>query len=269
MEVIDMELLAHKIFECTNKDSCDKDKFVVLIHGFGGNHRVWKNQIDVITEKANVIAIDLPSHNVDNKKLSDMTISLESISIEILDVLDKYNIKHAMFMGVSLGTVFIKYIEEFYPEYVSSAILVGAIGNVGLALRMVVRLFSRIGDKIPFKPVYSIFSKVIMPWKVSTKSRQIFCECARVLNSKEFKSYMFIFKEHFKFNKNIFLKKEHSENFYISGRGDLCFIKGVLEDVKKTKARLKTIKNCGHIANIDQKELFNELLAKRLNTVYA
>ena len=253
---------------CTDEEKANNGKFVVLLHGFGGNHMVWKHQLDTLRSKVNVLAIDLPSHNKCNKKLSDMTISLDSVSKEILKVLDKYDIKQAMFMGVSLGTVFIKYIEEYYPEYISSAILVGAIGSVGLALRLAVRVFSRIGDKLPFKQVYSLFSKILMPWKVSAKSREIFCECAKDLNPKEFKSYMFIFKEHFKYNKNIFLKREHKENFYVSGRGDLCFIKGVLEDVRKTKAKLRTIKNCGHVANIDQKEEFNTILSKRLSIEY-
>lgn len=263
-----MGLLSHKIFRCTDEEKANNGNFVVLIHGFGGNHMVWKHQFDILRSKVNILAIDLPSHNKGNKKLSDMQISLESVTKEILNVLDEYNIKQAMFMGVSLGTVFIKYIEEYYPEYVSSAILVGAIGSVGLALRLIVRIFSRIGDKIPFKPVYRLFSKAIMPWKVSAKSREIFCECAKDLNPKEFKSYMFIFREHFKFNKNIFLKKEHKENFYVSGRGDLCFIRGVLKDIRKTKARLRTIRNCGHIANIDQKDKFNELLVRKLDAAY-
>lgn len=262
-----MSLLLHKIFKCTNSEKESSDEYAILIHGFGGNHRVWKHQLETLCNHMNVLAIDLPSHNNGNKKLSDMVVSLDAISREILNVLDEYGIKHALFMGVSLGTVFVKYIEEYYPEYISSAILVGAVGGVGITLRIAVRIFSKIGDKLPFNSVYKIFSKILMPWKVSAKSREIFCECARDLNPKEFKTYMTIFKEHFKFNKKVFIKSEHSENLYISGRGDLCFIKGVLEEVRKTKARFRTIKNCGHVANIDQKEKFNELLVKRLAAI--
>lgn len=261
-----MGLLSHKLFKCT--ESNQDNKFIVLIHGFGGNYRVWKHQIDLLNGKMNILAIDLPSHNKDNIKLSDMTASLDAVSKEILRVLDEYSIKQAIFMGVSLGTVFIKYIEEYYPEYISNAILVGAVGSVGIMLRILVRVFSRIGDKLPFKQVYSIFSKVIMPWKVSVKSREVFCECARDLNPKEFKQYMLIFREHFKFNKHIFIKKEHRENFYVSGIGDLCFIQGIIAEVRKTKAKLKTLKNCGHVVNIDQRDKFNEILLRELSIAY-
>lgn len=254
----------HELIMCTGSET---DKFIVLLHGFGGNHRVWKNQIEVLSRVVNVLAIDLPSHNSENKKLSDMNICIDMIVREILDVLDLYGIRSAVFMGVSLGTVFIKYIEEYYSEYIDSAILVGAIGNVGILLTLSVNVFSIIGDKLPFTFVYRIFSKILMPWKVSRKSRDVFCECAKVLNAKEFKAYMYIFKEHFRFNRKTFLKHEHNENYYISGRGDLCFLKGIIYESKKTNANFIMIKNCGHVANIDKRTEFDTLLLKRLENI--
>lgn len=238
-----------------------KDKYMVMIHGFGGNHRVWKNQIDLLSEEYNVVTIDLPSHYEGNIKLSDMNISLESVSREIVAVLDYLGIEKASFMGLSLGTVFIKHIQHYFPQYVEKAYLAGAIGNVGLFLKAAVAVFSRIGDKLPFYVVYKIFSKILMPWKVSKKSREIFCECAKILNPKEFKAYMFIFREHFKFNKR-FVTREHKDNLYISGVGDLCFLKGILAEVKKTKAKLIVLKNCGHVCNIDSKDEYNKLITE-------
>lgn len=46
-------------------------------------------------------------------------------------------------MGVSLGTVFVKYIEMYYPKYVRNGILVGAIGDVGTFLKGAVNVFSK------------------------------------------------------------------------------------------------------------------------------
>ena len=74
-----------------------------------------------------------------------------------------YSIRHTTFMGVSLGTIFVKYIEAFYPDYVDFGILVGAVATVNILLRGCVKLFSTIGDKLPFTMVYHIFSWIIMP----------------------------------------------------------------------------------------------------------
>lgn len=249
------KVLHHEIFPCEHETS----RFAVLLHGFGGNHRIWKHQIPVLQKNCNVLAIDLPSHNTANIKLTQITASIQAVTKEILKVLDSYNITKAMFIGVSLGTIFIRYIEEFYPRYADKALLVGAVCNVGLFLRLVVYLFSKIGDKLPFKLVYNVFSKVLMPSKNSKKSRKVFCECAKVLNRHEFKAWMHIFKENFKFNKR-FAKNSHKNNLYVVGVSDFCFIKGIKQEASLTGATLELLKDCGHVANIDQKEKFNKIL---------
>lgn len=249
-------MLHYELFKCTNGEI---GEFIVLLHGFGGNHRVWKNQIPVLQEKYNVLAIDLPSHYEGNKKLSEMKVTLENVTLEILEVLDNFNLKHTTFIGVSLGTIFIKYIEMYYPEYIDRAILVGAVGAVNLLLTNTVNLFAKIGDKLPFKVVYSTFSKVIMPLNSSKDSRKVFCKCAKALNCKEFRAWMKIFKEYFSFNEE-FKLLEHKQNLYISGRFDICFLKGIREEVKQTKAKFIELKNSGHVCNIDQRAIFNRIL---------
>ncbi len=256
-------MLHHTLFKCDYEST----KFIVLIHGFGGNYNVWKNQISILRRFCNVLAIDLPSHYDSNIKLTSLDGNIESVVRKIIEVLKKYSIKHATFMGLSLGTIFIKYMEIFYPQFIEDAILVGALGEVGIFLHILVNVISKIGDKLPSMLVYKVFSKVFMPWKVSKKSREIFCKCAMELSPLEFKAYMFIFKEFFSLNK-LFLKKKFKKNLYVSGHGDFCFLKGIEKEVKVTDARLIILKNCGHVCNIDKKDEFNEILAEEMqNTV--
>ena len=94
---------------------------IVLLHGFGGDSRIWKYQMPLLAKNFNVLAIDLPSHSEGNLRLSQLDITLDAISREILAVCDEYSVDHAIFMGVSMGTIFVKYIEAFYPEYVELA----------------------------------------------------------------------------------------------------------------------------------------------------
>ena len=256
-------MLHHEYFKA--QDENENTETIVLIHGFGGNYRIWKHQIPLLQEQYNVLAIDLPSHNEDNIKLSDMQVSLDAIAQKIIEVLDFYELKQCPFMGVSLGTIFVKYIEAYYPEYVSYGILVGAVATINVIFTSVVRLFSRIGDKLPFRAVYHIFSWLIMPRKDSKKSREIFRKCAIALNRKEFKLYMKVFKQAFKFNKQ-FAKNEHFENFYISGDKDKVFFRGVLKEALRTKARFIELEDCGHVCNIDKPQKFEELMQLITNT---
>lgn len=262
-------MLYHKIFKCQTDES---KPFIVLLHGFGGNHRVWKYQIPLLQQYFNVLAIDLPSHNDENLKLTKMKNDIESISKEIIFVLDTYNVNNAIFMAVSLGTVFVKYLEMYYPQYIDYGIMVGAVCAVGTFLTATVNLFSIIGDKLPFSIVYNIFSKVLMPSKNSKQSRRVFIECAKALNRYEFKAWMNIFKENFSLSEKYLHSISNSKNLYIAGTFDFCFLKGIRREAIGTNGRLIIFKHCGHICNIDQKIEFNSLLSneflhQKINTM--
>ena len=256
-------MLKHQLLLSENKT----DKNIVLLHGFGGNHRVWKHQIPILLKKFNVLTIDLPSHGENNEKLSNMKATIDNVTKEILKILDSLKMKKSIFMGVSLGTIFIKYIEMKYSEYIDSAILVGAVGKLNKLLGVTAKIFSKIGDKLPFKWIYSIFSKIMMPLKSSKTSRKIFCRCALELNAKEFKSWMNIMVESITMNIK-FKTQEHLQNFYISGHSDVCFLKEIKREVVSTKAKFLELQQCGHICNIDQKEKFNDIIMNFLEQKY-
>lgn len=218
----------------------------------------------MLSKYFNVLAIDLPSHNEGNLRLSQLEVTLDAISREILAVCDQYSVGHAIFMGVSLGTVFVKYIEAFYPEYVEYGILVGAVATVNALLSGCAKLFSRIGDKLPFAAVYHVFSWFFMPGKRNEESRNIFRKCAIALNQKEFRLYMHILNQAFRFSK-IFEKEHHPENIYISGKLDRCFLRRTVREAKQTCGKMIQMASCGHVCNIVQKERFNELMMKLLD----
>ena len=241
---------------------------IVLLHGFGGNSRIWKYQLPLLSKHYNVLTVDLPSHNEGNLQLSQLEVTLDAISREILAVCDQYSVRHAIFMGVSLGTIFVKYIQAFYPEYVDFGILVGAVATVNTLLHGCAHLFSKIGDKLPFAAVYHVFSWIIMPGKRNEESRSIFRKCAIALNKKEFRLYMHIFNQAFRFSK-IFEKEHHPENIYISGKLDSCFLRRTIHEAKSTCGRMIQMASCGHVCNIVQKERFNELMLKILDKDYA
>ena len=78
-------MLHYEAFE----SSCDTDRYIVLLHGFGGNNRVWKKQIPLLQKKFNVLAITLPSHGDSELKLSKMGSTLDVVVGEITQVLDE------------------------------------------------------------------------------------------------------------------------------------------------------------------------------------
>ena len=62
---------------------------IVLLHGFGGNSRIWKYQLPLLSKHYNVLTIDLPSHNEGNLQLSQLEVSLDAISRD--DICEVYS----------------------------------------------------------------------------------------------------------------------------------------------------------------------------------
>lgn len=252
-------MLDYKVFECVN----ESDEHIILLHGFGGNYRIWNSQIPILRQNFNVVAINLPSHDQNNIKLSQMITTTEEISNKILEVMNELNLKNAIFMGVSIGTLFIKYLELYHADKVKYGILVGSVGYLNSFLKIAINTLYRIGDKLPSDKIYHIFSRIIMPKKCSDKSRRMFRMFAKVLSVNEFRAWLIIFIESSKLNK-MFMQECRNKNLYISGESDVCFLHNIKKEAKKIDADFILIEDCGHVCNIDQTEVFNNLLSDYL-----
>lgn len=262
-------MLSHHFIPAEN----GSDKYIVLLHGFGGNYRVWKHQIPILARNYNILAINLPSHheeNIRNIKLSQIEPTLKSVADEILKVCDMYHIKEKQtaWMGVSLGTIFVKYIEAYHPEYISFGILVGAVATVNTLFTKVTEIFSKIGDKLPFRFVYHVFSYIIMPGLKNEESRNIFRKCAIALNKTEFKLWMKVFNQAFRFSHKFEHLETNIRNIYIIGDEDTVFRNGAIHEMKESHGKLLLLEKCGHVCNIVKKDYFNHIITPLLNTQF-
>ena len=91
-----------------NKNS--KKEWITFIHGAGGSSAIWKKQIPFFSKAFNLLLVDLSGHGYSASNFSQKSkdkISFESILNDVLEVLDKLNIKRSHFIGISLGTVII------------------------------------------------------------------------------------------------------------------------------------------------------------------
>jgi pimeloyl-[acyl-carrier protein] methyl ester esterase len=98
-------------------------RMVIFLHGFAGFSGIWRWQIDDISQKAGVIAVDLPGHGKSrwqNDTLSDM-------ARKVRDVLAREGVQKADFVASSFGGLVAFKIFEEFPEYVQSLLFVGAL----------------------------------------------------------------------------------------------------------------------------------------------
>lgn len=235
-----------------------KDEWVVFVHGIGGSTRTWKKQLDMFSEKYNLLLLDLPGHGENANKII-RHVDVDKLNRGIIDTMDAVGITKAHFVGLSLGTLVILSFAIVYPERVNKIILGGAAVDVCGIYRFCVRAANWVKGLIPFKVLCKFFAWFLLPRKNHQKSRVIFVREALRLN----KTTMLAWMEYLKLtlhSEKIFnqLNRLNKNVLFIIGDEDHCFIKGSKHFAKHLKnSTMKIIEHCGHVCSIEQAKIFN------------
>ncbi|MDR4988729.1 MAG: alpha/beta hydrolase [Bacteroidales bacterium] len=236
--------------------------WVTLIHGVGGSSIVWFKQLRDFAKHFNVLIVDLRGHGRSRDLFAaymGREYTFEDISMDVLDILDHLNIRKSHFVGVSLGTILIRVIAELDPDRVESMTLAGAITRLNIRSRFLVLVAKVFKPVIPFMWLYRLFARILMPRKRHKESRYIFIKEAQKIYRREINRWFKLLKD-----VNPLLQYQVEQNpqiptLYLMGEEDHLFLHPVRELVKQNEmASLVTIRDSGHVCNVDQPVLFNQ-----------
>lgn len=242
--------------------------WVVFVHGAGGSSSIWFSQIKYFKKHFNVLLVDLRGHGKSKdllQKYYEESYSFESISLDVIEVLDHLQIQKAHFIGVSLGTIIIRTIGEIAPDRMQSAILCGAITRLNVRSRLLVFLGHIFKRFIPYMWLYKLFAWIIMPRKRHAKSRNLFIREAKKLYQKEFMRWFKLTNEVNPLLRYFKEKELETPMLYVMGSEDHMFLPPVKQIVEKhVNSSLAVIENCGHVCNVERPGAFNKLSVKYL-----
>lgn len=236
--------------------------WVTLIHGVGGSSIVWYKQLREFSKHFNVLIVDLRGHGKSRDLFAaymGRDYTFEDISLDVIDILDHLDIKKSHFIGVSLGTILIRVIADLDPGRVESMTLAGAITRLNIRSRFLVFVAKVFKPVIPFMWLYRLFARILMPNKRHKESRYIFIKEAQKIYRREINRWFKLLKD-----VNPLLQYQVEKNpsiptLYLMGEEDHLFLQPVRELVSQNKmASLITIKNSGHVCNVDQPKAFNK-----------
>ncbi len=241
--------------------------WIVFIHGAGGSSSIWYKQIKDFSLKFNVLLVDLRGHG--NSKKDDLgkkSYDFDTITKEIIEVLDFKNIKSAHFIGISLGTILIRELAEMQPDRVKTMILGGAVVYINLKGRLIMNAGNWLKSLLPYMVLYKLFAWVIMPKSNHKSSRDLFINEARKLAQKEFLRWYRLTTHVGKILKLHREKSNPIPTLYIMGSEDHMFLKSIKELASKhTQSMLQVVSNCGHVVNIEQSKIFNSISIDYIN----
>ena len=232
------------------------------MHGAGGSSTIWYKQLRDFKKHFNILLLDLRGHGDSKPNLKDAfndKYTFDSITEDIVEVIDYENIKKSHFIGISLGTILIRNLAEKHPSRVASMVMGGAIMKLNLRSQVLMRLGVIFKSIVPYIWLYKFFAFVIMPNKNHRESRSLFVREAKKLYQKEFIRWFKLTSEInplLRFFRTVDIK---IPTLYIMGSEDYLFLPSIEKVVKKhDMSKLAVVANCGHVVNVEQPVVFND-----------
>ena len=246
--------LSYDIFYNDNRDA----EWVVLIHGFGGNRKMWKKQLALLKERFHVLNFDLPGHGESqNAPLAEDDL-INSTVDAIHATMQERGIERAHFMGLCLGSVFTILTAIKYRESVIDMVLCGVIIGVNGFGSLLINAAHLVHKFIPYMWLYKLIAWIIMPKKQSRFSRKMFIRSAKRLGKKQFNFWFAAIMAAKKTYKVCTEYIANTPKLCIMGENDKLFLKMLQkEKCEEFGFQIKTIADCGHLCNIEKANEFN------------
>lgn len=251
-----------------NKDS---KEWVTFVHGAGGSSSIWYKQVRDFKKHFNVLILDLRGHGDSKPTLKDTfnpKYTFDSITADIVEVIEHLKIEKSHFIGISLGTILIRNLAEKRPELVQSMIMGGAIIKLNFRSQLLMRIGNIFKSVVPYMLLYKLFAFIIMPKKNHKKSRLLFVNEAKKLYQKEFLRWFKLTSEINPLLRFFRAKDIKIPTLYVMGAEDHLFLPSIKNIVSKhITSSLCVIDNCGHVVNVEQPETFNNQTIRFITTL--
>ena len=238
------------------------EEWVTFVHGAGGSSSIWFKQVRDFKKHFNVLLLDLRGHGNSKLNLKEAfndKYTFDSITDDIVEVMEHEKIEKSHFIGISLGTILIRNLAENYPQKVKSMIMGGAIMKLNFRSQVLMRLGIVFKSIVPYLWLYKFFAFIIMPNKNHKESRSLFVREAKKLYQKEFIRWFRLASEInplLRFFRSVDIK---IPTLYVMGEEDYLFLPTIRKIVKShTKSELFVIQNCGHVVNVEKPSIFND-----------
>ena len=236
-------------------------EWVTFVHGAGGSSSIWYKQVRDFKKHFNVLILDLRGHGNSQPKLKDTfnpKYTFDSITTDIVEVIEHLKIEKSHFIGISLGTILIRNLAEKRPELVKSMIMGGAIIKLNFRSQVLMKVGNIFKSVVPYMMLYKLFAFIIMPRKNHKKSRLLFVNEAKKLYQKEFIRWFTLTSEINPLLRFFRAKDIKIPTLYVMGAQDHLFLPSIKNIVSKhITSSLFVVDNCGHVVNVEQPEAFN------------
>lgn len=238
------------------------NNWVVMIHGAGGSIEVWYRQVADFARHFNVLLVDLVGHGGSAGKAIVDGFNFPKAADQVMEVVNHLKIEKCHFMGLSLGSIVVRFIAQKHPQRVLSMVLAGAVTRISLKLKAMLHLATTFKRVIPYSLLKRVFAKFIIPQPKYSNSKNIFLNNAQKVSFESFTGWLKLGDGLGARIRNLFEENVSIPTLYVMGEDDKLFLPHVRKTVCNSMSgnvSLAIVPNAGHVCNIDNKSYFNQL----------
>ena len=247
------------------------NSWLVMVHGAGGSIEVWYRQVSDFARHFNLLLVDLAGHGGSVGEAFGNGFNFERAADQVMEVVNHLKIRRGHYMGLSLGTIIVRIIAERNPRCVESMVLAGAVTQLSVRARTLIKAADMFKYIMPYSFLKRIIAKVIIPQGRYSSSRNLFLHNARKVSFDSFLSWI-------RLGEGLNARIAHLFNEYIAiptlymmGEDDGLFLPQVEQAVRSSgdNTSLVIVPDAGHVCNVDNKSFFNRVSLEFLKRVGA
>lgn len=235
-------------------------QWIVFVHGAGGSSKTFGRQVAAFRKHFNLLLPDLQDHGNSKEFVSpgNEKLSFTQVAQNLINLLDELNISEAHFVGVSMGSLIIREIEQLRPNLILSVVIGGGIMNLNRRTHLLFKTGVLLSGIIPYHKLYQLVAWILMPYENHKVARRMFVREARTIRAEAFKVWLGMLSELKSKLDHYFNVPLSKPTLMIMGGEDFAFLKqSILYNKKFPFVNLDILPSCGHVCNIEQAEEFN------------
>ncbi|MFC3885665.1 alpha/beta fold hydrolase [Bacillus songklensis] len=136
-------------------------KPVLFIHGSGVSWKMWEPQIESLSERYEMMMIDMRGHGESSKIFPNNQYSMRVLAEDVKHFLDAMGISRISIVGLSQGGVVSSLFAVQYPEYVEKLVLSNSYSEVPKVAGWVLHASNAIFKWLPYELILKL---ILMPY---------------------------------------------------------------------------------------------------------
>ncbi|MGB0839722.1 MAG: alpha/beta fold hydrolase [Chitinophagales bacterium] len=242
----------------------DEADWLVFIHGAASGRHTFHKQVGFFEQHFNLVMLDLRDHgSTIDKNIplpTDEPFSINTIAQDVLDLLDFLNITKTHFIAVSMGSVFMRIIEEKRPSIVKKIVLGGGIFSVNWKLNLVFNIGMTLGRIMSFQRLYNLLSVLILPKQKHRGARRLFMREVKKVTQEAFERWLKVARELRQRLIDFSKVQIDTPCLVIMGSEDHVFLRSAKAYAQRyDNISIEILPQAGHIVHIERGEAFNQV----------